>query len=309
MPRLFRIRKWYGFTLIELLVVIAIIAILVGLLLPAVQKVREAAARTTCQDNLHNICIGMANLAGLNEGKLPSSRDGWFPVFDYDWTTNTTAIGGPLYHLLPYVEQTPLYNRGYYPNNDPNQTYGWNAWLDESYLPGVKIFTCPSDLSNTTIYVGYMGHDYGGFTSYRANAVAFGSMDSSASAADYNFYPAAFRDGTSQTVVFADAYANCNTGSFDSGLFLFHGGIPYNWDDWWGVGTGPGAKFQVQPRQSGNSSDPDVCHAHLVQTPHSGGIQVGMADGSVRNVNQGISGTTWWAAQTPANDDVLGTDW
>ena len=103
-----------GFTLIELLVVIAIIAILIGLLLPAVQKVREAAARAQCQNNLKQLGVAVQNCSDTNQGKMPPGV-GAYPNFQGDQrilTNNnpSATYGGMLCYLLPYIEQQNLYN-------------------------------------------------------------------------------------------------------------------------------------------------------------------------------------------------------
>src|SRR5262245_6870946 len=99
-----------AFTLIELLVVIAIIAILIGLLLPAVQKVREAAARSACGNNLKQIALGAHQYESTN-GKLPPGYNGDKPSHTATTNLNNFPWVGLLGHLLPYVEQDALYRR------------------------------------------------------------------------------------------------------------------------------------------------------------------------------------------------------
>src|SRR6266540_2182588 len=100
------LRHRSGFTLIELLVVIAIIAILIGLLLPAVQKVREAAARMQCANNLKQLSLAVTNCADSNQGKIPPSI-GLYPSDGNPAEGN--GDGGIFLFLLPYIEQGNLY--------------------------------------------------------------------------------------------------------------------------------------------------------------------------------------------------------
>jgi prepilin-type N-terminal cleavage/methylation domain-containing protein/prepilin-type processing-associated H-X9-DG protein len=130
-----------GFTLIELLVVIAIIAVLVGLLLPAVQKVREAAARMSCSNNMKQIGLANANYESTYQ-KFPPGM-------------NRVSGAGPLALLLPYVEQNNLYTLIplSYLQIQPASVPVGNDWLDLAAIAGhysiytnhVKTFECPSD--------------------------------------------------------------------------------------------------------------------------------------------------------------------
>jgi prepilin-type N-terminal cleavage/methylation domain-containing protein/prepilin-type processing-associated H-X9-DG protein len=133
-----------AFTLIELLVVIAIVAVLIGLLLPAVQKVREAAARTQCQNNLKQIGLALHNYES-GQGNLPpvipaTSKAPYFQEPAYFWSWSVLA------QLNPYLEQTAIYNRM---NLDAPMyvlpTLNFSAENQFAVQQVVKLFLCPSD--------------------------------------------------------------------------------------------------------------------------------------------------------------------
>ncbi len=132
-------RRRSGFTLIELLVVIAIIAILIGLLLPAIQKVRESANRTRCSNNLKQFCLGLHAYAGTN---------GYFPSAYV--SQNSDPGWGWAAHILPYVEQLPLYTAAKVETTafgSPGAAVVNNPAVPNSFTQTrLTLFRCPSDL-------------------------------------------------------------------------------------------------------------------------------------------------------------------
>jgi prepilin-type N-terminal cleavage/methylation domain-containing protein len=298
----FRLFRPVGaFTLIELLVVIAIIAILIGLLVPAVQKVREAAARTQCQNNLRQIGIAVHDCCDTYQGEMPPQ-----------YGTFGGAFGPVCYHLLPFIEQNPLYNGSNGNVYDPVTT---------PYFHAVKTYLCPSDPSALLSGLLDPGNPWG-IGNYGSNFQVFGNPengDNGGNMVGGHRLPARFVDGTSNTIIFAEKYARC--GGFASlwphgnweidymAMFAYgsaDGTIGYSTNIIWGHpgSVGPGSKFQLAPNPFETACDPV-----RAATPHTGGIQVLLGDASVRSLSAGVSGQTWWAACTPAGGEVLGGDW
>jgi prepilin-type processing-associated H-X9-DG protein len=229
--------------------------------------------------------------------------------------TNPTAVyGGMLCHLLPYIEQQNLYNAcastagtGFDPENGVLPSAAGGVMQQ-----AIKIYLCPSDPTAN-----------GGTTGWAAvGSYAYNGMIFQADWVGYSRFPASISDGTSNTIFFTDVYAGGTYQNTDQSLWWWDynsfqtpttangdcGGLNY-----WGLAYTP----LITPAPSycnttkiswtwGGAAS--VCMCRSV-SPHTGGINVGMGDGSCRLVAQGISPTTWFYACTPQAGDILGPDW
>jgi len=288
-----------GFTLIELLVVIAIIAVLIGLLVPAVQKVRESASNIKCKSNMRQVALAAVNCAEQNRGVLPPLY-GPYPVLN---ATSATPNGPVLLHLLPFVEQQDVYESSIANAAGVVDMTGWQY--------PIPVYLCPSDpsannsvfptviqgtsvnlaLCNTVANVLTFSAYHGG----KKQFFVYGTVR----------YPDGIRDGSSKTMFFTEKYQNCqNSSAGNNNAWAIwnsynphFGGIDQGGNGWYAFDNG--AKPQSRPA-IGN------CNPQYPASGHTAGVNVAMGDASVKTVTYSVSAGSWLAATTPFPIDYTG---
>jgi prepilin-type N-terminal cleavage/methylation domain-containing protein/prepilin-type processing-associated H-X9-DG protein len=264
-----------GFTLIELLVVIAIIAILIGLLVPAVQKVREAAARTQCENNLKQMALAM-HMYQDTYHKLPAG-----------WSTNVGAAPSPYWSwstlILPYIEQGPLYNQ-LAPAVPPTQGSGGTLALPSNPPAGwvglvvIPIYQCPSDGSPP------LNNNFNNYAkiNYVINRWVLGP--------DGNSNPTrmavqTITDGSSNTLLIGEREMTFNVAGCQ---LLRHNNTSASFEGRVGRGlnpqpaTGPGPIPNHSPYTTGDEQ------RLAYSSNHTGGCNFAFADGSVHFLSSGV---------------------
>jgi prepilin-type N-terminal cleavage/methylation domain-containing protein len=276
MPRLFS-RKGRGFTLIELLVVIAIIAILIGLLLPAVQKVREAAARMSSSNNLKQIGLAMQNFHD-NIGHTPDVG-----------INNTDPLNwGAHFQLLPYIEQKPMWL----------QVGGGTSTEQNTGVlyPAVKTYLDPG---RNHVGAATSGGNSPGInashTDYALNGIGFGQTGTPSGGTSYtyetpNLAAITAQNGTSNTIFMGEksidtnfAATNTSSSGWDEDIFSGGYGGPNRWNN-------PPVLVKDGAGNNGNNN--------YFGGPYTAGVLFNMCDGSVRTVN-------WSFSQSAALTDAM----
>jgi prepilin-type N-terminal cleavage/methylation domain-containing protein len=317
--------KRSGFTLIELLVVIAIIAILIGLLLPAIQKVREAAARSQCQNNLKQLGLAVQNASDTYQGQMPPLI-GYYPGQYTSSMSGQTLYGSPFIFILPFVEQQNMYNNMMTLISADGQAAAYT--YAGTIKTGIKPFVCPSDptISQSANPLN---------TSYAANGLVFGSSAMSITSAGVmgttaptvaftatsgqqaggSRFPATIQqDGTSNTIIWTEKLGQCGSSSPISNQWPWYtlqelAGSPSLPAIGWYTATSPNAYFYIGVNQNTCTNVSPTYMGYNATTGHTGAILAGLGDGSVKMVAQGMSSYTWNIALIPNDGYPMAQDW